>query len=920
MFAFIIAFLNPPSVKAWTCADGYSCTNNNQWPGDVWKYDSGAGCWQPPFFPCAGDDSFCGGYSYFRSEEDCQNRENLVTRTCCVEDPGCDPSCGSCDEGTYYSSQPDDYYASGSRSCINSSCNTYTQTCYSPCPTVSACSTNGWINPGNCPSGSTCVSRTITETVPSGCDGTRSCLFVCPEASCTDYNSGASGVQWYDTCPSGDCRSAELSIEIDGEPDDCPHYTNKTCYTDNPPPDNPENVDLALEVRHSSEVELISLAPYSKNNLLYRFIREIKAAGFDTDQVMGYWSNTHSGIIDFGLNNPVGLHAEYSDSDGQEDIVAIYVWWAPTSVSNGSLILPNKLDTTGTLPEQTNSEGNWGFLITRTDYNGTWDKVYVPNLDGSNREWVEAGDIDQNITIYGPDQDAMVQLSGINVRSQGSDEVHLDLLMTFFSNGPDVVSSEEYNLWGLANDYVGFTEFEEDGNIKDSANSNWTDSNEDWALDMEIPAINLFESSDGTEGVANINIDITDDLDLSYVRVDACQTGMISAPAPLVTSFNPNYPLLNCNDSAFMSGLDITSDPNLLELNPTELSANTTNFTDVLGVELNGNDEGALTFWLTVMDKAGNYNQDQIYYELGQWVLVQDGFVYGKQGVSSSTRNLEPNVWDDYAPLSESEINQSEYRFNEEFADLTNQVLLGGNSTTESFLGVLRKYSENSSFKASNFRGVSINSAYNDLIGAYQVKKHNPSYSGLFLEQLGVTNLGSTQSLSDICSGFDPTTDYCIMINDDATSSIDIESGFTCNGRGLIAAKGDVNISPDILNDINSDACIIIAGGDINIGPGTSKSGAPANYDVIKSFMIADGEINIALDGSDNGLIVEGGLVGFDQTTGKSIYINREILWGPRNLYPVLAVNNNSKYGLLSRILFGSQVDIFKTEIGFKPY
>jgi hypothetical protein len=37
-------------------------------------------------------------------------------------------------------------------------------------------------------------------------------------------------------------------------------------------------------------------------------------------------------------------------------------------------------------------------------------------------------------------------------------------------------------------------------------------------------------------------------------------------------------------------------------------------------------------------------------------------------------------------------------------------------------------------------------------------------------------------------------------------------------------------------------------------------------------------------------------------------------------VYPVLVVDNNAKYGLLSKTVFGSQIDIFKIEVGFKPY
>jgi hypothetical protein len=37
-------------------------------------------------------------------------------------------------------------------------------------------------------------------------------------------------------------------------------------------------------------------------------------------------------------------------------------------------------------------------------------------------------------------------------------------------------------------------------------------------------------------------------------------------------------------------------------------------------------------------------------------------------------------------------------------------------------------------------------------------------------------------------------------------------------------------------------------------------------------------------------------------------------------VYPVLVIDNNSKYGLFGKDLFGSQINVFKSEIGFKPY
>lgn len=879
--------------------------------------------------------------------------------------PSCSASCGSCSSGTYYSSKPSNYYASGSRSCTGSDCSTYSQTCYSPCPTVSSCASEGWVNPGSCPSGRTCVPRTISESVPSGCNGTRSCLLVCPEisrcssqgyidpgtcpsgstcvprtitesvpsgcsttrnciyqcpvASCTDYDSGIPGVDFYDSCPTGDCREADLSIEIEGEPDDCPHYTNKTCYTPNPPTEIPENTDLELRVRHSTEVTLASINSYP-NNLLTKFVNRIRAVGFDTDTVMHYWSDTHSGreISDYGLNNPVGLHAEYSDSDGQEDIVALYVWWSPED-NKTALTLPNKLDTTGTLPAETDSEDNWGFLVTRTDYNGTWDRVYVPN--GSNGEWVDVGSVDDPIEIRGSNGNVMVELSGINVRSVAADpdEIHLDLLMTFpTGSGNDIVATDDYNLYALANDYVGFTAFETNGDIKDSDNSYWEDSNEDWALDMEAPTINL-DTTDATEGYLDLSMNITDDLGLAYVRVDACETGMITSLSPIyTTNDNPNnYNLLDCNDTNFMADVDITQDANLREDNPTELPNDSTTLNETLEIYLNTNDEGAITFWVTAIDKAGNLRQETTTYRLGQWVMVENGLTYGGQGVSSSTRDLDNNAWDDFAPQAESEIRTGE-GFEEEYADLTDQALLGGNLSPASFLGFLEKVNQNNSFKASNFKGPLVESPYNSLITAYQAKKSFPVYGSLFIEETSTTLLGSGQDLTDICSGFDPATKYCIVLND---NPINIESDFTCNGRALIVSSQDINISPDFTNSLNSDACILLAGGDINISQGDNKSGAPVNYDILRAFLVAEGNINIASDNGDNGLFVQGGIVAFgNQTDNPAILNSREILWDKRTIYPVIAVNNVAKYGILSRTLFGSQINIYKSEIGFKPY
>ena len=68
---------------------------------------------------------------------------------------------------------------------------------------------------------------------------------------------------------------------------------------------------------------------------------------------------------------------------------------------------------------------------------------------------------------------------------------------------------------------------------------------------------------------------------------------------------------------------------------------------------------------------------------------------------------------------------------------------------------------------------------------------------------------------------------------------------------------------------------------------------------------------------------MEGGLVGLTTTPisgNGSIANKRDIVPSKMQSYPVIAVKCRSKYGLLARKLFGTPIDVFKTEVGFKPY
>ena len=243
-------------------------------------------------------------------------------------------------------------------------------------------------------------------------------------------------------------------------------------------------------------------------------------------------------------------------------------------------------------------------------------------------------------------------------------------------------------------------------------------------------------------------------------------------------------------------------------------------------------------------------------------------------------------------------------------ADLSDQVLLGGNSSATSLLGTLERYTDNQSFKAANFPGVYINSPYEELLMAYNVKKVNLINQGLLEEVSDGGGKGFT--IPSVCIS---PLEYCTVT---IPRSITLTANSLCDRKALVIVDGDLTIRPNMTNSDPSNACIILASGNIVIEEGGPRDDSgDFGYDNINAFLIAGGEIIINSDSNNDGLIIEGGLAAFGPT---GIVNERQIEATNRNTYPVLAVNNNAKYGLLSKTLFGSQIDIFKVEVGFKPY
>jgi hypothetical protein len=145
-----------------------------------------------------------------------------------------------------------------------------------------------------------------------------------------------------------------------------------------------------------------------------------------------------------------------------------------------------------------------------------------------------------------------------------------------------------------------------------------------------------------------------------------------------------------------------------------------------------------------------------------------------------------------------------------------------------------------------------------------------------------------------------------------------------CNKPTIVASKRNIYIEPSIENGAGSSGCIFLAKNNIYVGAGEYLSNTKINYDYLEGFFIADNQIVFSLVDQArvlrDGIEVYGGLIamGSNITDGSSaISIQRNMrLFNQTN--PTLVVTYDNRYANLSYIFFGTSVQLYKQEVGFK--
>jgi len=653
----------------------------------------------------------------------------------------------------------------------------------------------------------------------------------------------------------------------------------------------------------------------------------------DSENIYGFSSSTHSGTrrADYNLNDPIRMTATYTDLNGATDIEAISVWFRENTLT-GEVASPLWIDTAinPSQPPKAPSANSWGFMMR---WEGSSWRPYVPSYSGATARWVRAQLTMNSFVIFGPGELQMVRVTiGHNLQSgitRSGNIVVMPFQLSFnFSSGYENVAQVTYNTFLMGNDvfsftphdnYTGFPEI--NSRIGDYWSAGqlryrtspaaaqlyarqWATTGLPWTIDKGVPDV----------GSLTMTVIGDTNLRLNWTVADTKEIHAIVGNIYASITMPPNPPPITITGT----GLEIISPFNLItnssdlgKLNRgyafRRLNVGGTTYSGSVDINIGANREGSLIVYLTVFDKAGNMGMRSLSFSLGDWIITHGGLAYSSNGRDYEMKVLGSSTAWSAVPLLTG--------MSPLHADVSTEVFgdnVGGTAPSALNTSPLLK-----SFHMRPFNmNTNINSLYTELSKAYNDREIEGK-ANLTEDLPLITNLNGNLRGTRSCTA---SSSVCILkhIGNFEVGNV---SNFVCNGWGVFFIDGDLTIHREIrTSNVNKDACIFVVSGNVNIKEGAkASSSSQLQYDQIRAYILADGNITIdpeiGLFPKYDGLFVEGGL----HSLG-GLQMNRSLKLVDRNVYPALVVKYHSKYSVLSNIVFGSQIDILKTELGFKPY
>lgn len=640
------------------------------------------------------------------------------------------------------------------------------------------------------------------------------------------------------------------------------------------------------------------------------------------------------------------FEATFSDTD--YPIESAYIWFSksaikpvtPKFIDLDSSVTPNKYGA------KNNSE--FGFLLYHDLNTDSWIP-YIPAISGSGDSatdvWKQAKsysdvEIIDGKTIFSVpassgQKTAKVLLYSITPANSGK-KIVVKFSISFKNSGkellPKLPDEGSYNVWMMANDTFGFTpydNYEEYSDIVKNAIKNrwitneriryydqWIDSGKDWNLNFDIPGVNLMITpSESVRTGLDIRWEFIGDTDLpdsefSDLVINLYKTEGLNIPGDGITLSNinsgggkvdknvPFQPKVNGEHTDIIGSLNESANYYLLKIHGGSGKGSATlNFGDV--------GQGKIYFYITVFDKGGNIGVLEKSFNLSDWIITHGGLVYSKNINVDINQNDKPDGWDSKPLLKNINYN---------YADISTELVGIESLGMPPTLPTSPVKSENTS--SYMLRPYKVDDPKN---GYYQ------TYKGYFDRRK--TYIPNLKDLGDfeILQGDLSTLGSGVGQNEIASVEVDgdlfVNKNFNCNRRGVFFVKGNLTIDGKISNgNVQKDACIFVVEGNVAIDNGEKVSGSTMEYDDINAYILADGKIEILQEGGRSsiydGIYIDGGMHSLSE---EGVVIKRSLKLADRLRYPVLVVKQNSKYGVLSRSLFGSSIILQSIEVGVRP-
>lgn len=646
----------------------------------------------------------------------------------------------------------------------------------------------------------------------------------------------------------------------------------------------------------------------------------------DTTNSYGFLSNNQTGIRmpNYNLNDPLHMTATYTDVNGASDIEAVSVWFRD-STQTGEVASPLWIDSTE--PPRAQSSSSWGFMMR---YEGSSWVPYIPSYPAIGTPyWVRAVSSSGGFDIAGPGGVRMVRVTLGNRNLAGitrsGNNVVLPFQLSFtYTGGSESVAQTNYNVYLMGNDVFSFTpndNYTSSPEINSKIGTYWQPGQlryrtsptpaqtyarqwvqrGTWTIDKQNPESNPLSVTIVDDTVLELAWNITDDKGIYAVVGNIYASMSMTSPSPINISNVTGGTL----DVAGTYPLEQPPSTGIGHLNNNyafrKLSVGSNTYSDRVRIDIGNNNGGSLIIYLTVFDMAGNITSPTLTYSLGDWIVTYGGFTYSSGGMDYEIKNIEGDPWNAVDVLT---------NLDPSYADVTTELF--GDRVASVAPSALSKSSLVGSYHVRPFvANGDISNWYVELIKAYRGR--------LIADKVDMLSISSITGNLTSSGGCNTSASVCISQSDNFTVGSPTQP-FTCNTKGVFFVNGDLTIENEILNsNINSDACIFVVNGNVQINEGAQRSSTTQiQYDRINAYIIANGTLTIAPELGDrkyDGIFIGGGFY-----ANGGLNMNRSLKLVDRNIYPALVTSYHSKYAILSNLVFGSQIDMVKTEVGYKPY